>query len=114
MVLYRLRRNVKTLTIHHVSAIAGTECHGTLIVGFRKMLAHPFEQVLNVDVWITSPVLVDGVCESLAVARRARDVRRDDYEALLGEDSRVPSRRPAITPSSLRAAMDEIGYGVFH
>ena len=107
------QRECRTFTVHHVPAIAGTKCNSTLVVGFRQVFADPLEQILNIDQRIASPVLVDGVRESLAIARRTRDVGRDDDEALLGEDSRVPSRRPAIAPSSLRAAMDEIGYWVF-
>ena len=107
------QRECRTLTVHHVPAITGTECNSTLVVGFRQVFADPLEQVLNIDQRIASPVLVDGVCESLAIARRTRDVGRDDDETLLGEDSRVPSSRPAITPSSLRAAVNEVGYWVF-
>lgn len=78
-------------TIHHVTAIAGSKCYGSIVIGFGKVFANPFKGILDVDEWVTAPVLVDCVCECLTVSCRSGDIGSDDDKALLGKDSRIPS-----------------------
>ena len=76
------------------------------------MFADPFESVLDIAERIATPVLVDRVCETLAIACRSSDVGSNNDEALLSKHSRVPSRRPTITPSTLWTAMDEVRHRI--
>lgn len=100
-------------TIHHVPAIAGTKSYGSIVIRFGHVLADPGEHIFNIDERVAAPILVDGIGKSLAVACRACDIRCDDNEALLSEHSRIPSRRPAITPSSLWTTMNEVCDRIF-
>ena len=76
------------------------------------MLANPLESILDITKRITAPVLVDGVCKSLAVTGRSSDVGRNNNKALLSKDGRVPPGRPAVTPSTLRTTVDEVRHWV--
>jgi hypothetical protein len=83
-----------------------------IVIRTFKIPPHPFKNIHKIAIWIAAPVPETRVRESLAVASAPGDIRRDHNVALLGKHRWTPAGAPGVFPSCVRAAVDEVGYGI--
>ena len=88
------------------------QSNGSLIIRTFQIPSHPLENIHEIKIRIAAPVPETGVRKSLAVASAPGYVRRDHDVTLLGKHRRVPASTPGVFPGCVRAAVDEVGYGV--
>ena len=99
--------------VHHVTTIACTECYRSARIDIGDAGLDVFEAFDEVDIWSTSPLILDTILERHSVTRASRWIRSYNYIPLLCENGRVPPRRPSLIPRPLRTSMDQKGERIF-
>jgi len=77
------------------------------------VLLNVFETVHEVLIGEATPLLLDGVCESLTETSASGRVRSDNHIALFSKDSGVPPGTPTVCPCPLWSSVDEVGKRIF-
>jgi len=77
------------------------------------VLLNVFETVHEVLIWEATPLLLNGICESLTETSASGRVWGDNNIALLSKDRRVPPGTPTVCPSPLWSSVDEVGERIF-
>ena len=94
---------------YHVPPITSPQRHRPLVIRLWQILSHPLKALYNILIRIPTPILANTVRKRLSIPRATRHVRCDHNIPLLREDGWVPPCGPAVRPTPLRAAVDEVG-----
>ena len=87
--------------VYHVSAVRSAQGDGPRGINVGEVAFDVFEAFNEILVRLAAPIVFDAILERHTISAAARGIGGDDDVALLSEDSRVPSGRPAIIPCTL-------------
>ena len=99
--------------VRHVSAVASAQSALAVFVDERISLLRVVQPLHQIFKWSAAPIPVDRVNELLPVSSRAVEVDHDNHVSVGGEKFRIPAIRPVVSPSPLRAAVDEELHRIF-
>ncbi|KAG9796265.1 hypothetical protein KCU88_g378, partial [Aureobasidium melanogenum] len=99
--------------IGHVPAIRGPSFDSPIGVDVAEILVDVFPHGHQVFVWISSPLVLDGVLVSHAPASGACRIGRNHHISLVSPGLEVPSSTPRVVLTALRPAMDNESKGIF-